>query len=173
MRLRAEAYAHIQTIFRQHCMNIASKDVKNKLNRRKLINRISDPFVQKSIEMNLDLIDFFDPKLNKIEREIRAEAKNYDRTTHNLLITVPGIGDMMSLVILFEIGDINRFPSPQKFSSYCRLVKCERESGGRRYRGGNQKIRNPYLKWAIGDIVVHAPRTSPVIKQYYDRLTNK
>lgn len=173
MRLRAEAYSHIQTIFRQHCMNINSKDAKNKLTRRDLINRISDPYVQRSIEMNLDLIDFFDPKLNKIEREIRAEAKNYDRTTHNLLITVPGIGDMMSLVLLFEIGDINRFESPQKFSSYCRLVKCERESGGKRYRGGNQKIGNPYLKWAIGDIVVHAPRTSPVIKKYYERLTNK
>lgn len=87
--------------------------------------------IQRNIELNLDLIDFFDPKLNKIEREIRANAKNYDRTTHNLLLTILGIGDMMSLVILYEIRDVLRFKSPQNFSSYCRLAKCERESGGK------------------------------------------
>ena len=173
MKIRAEAYGHIQTIFRQHNMNIAPKEVKNKTTRRELIDRMSDKYLQRNIEMNLDLIDFFDPKLNKIEREIRAEAKEYDRTTHNLLLTVPGIGDMMSLVILYEVGDINRFASAQKFSSYCRLVKCERESGGKRYRGGNQKIGNPYLKWAIGEIIIHAPRTSPLINTYYERLIIK
>jgi transposase len=173
MKIRAEAYAHIQTIFRQHCMNITPKEVKNKTTRRELINRMSDKFLQSNIELNLDLIDFFDPKLNKIEREIRAQAKEFNRTFHSLLLTVPGIGDMMSLVILYEIGDMNRFQSAQKFSSYCRLVKCERESGGKRYKGGNQKIGNPYLKWSIGEIIIHAPRTSPVINNYYERITNK
>jgi transposase len=173
MKIRAEAYAHIQTIFRQHCMNITPKDVKDKENRRELINRFDDVYLRRNIELNLDLIDFFDPKLNKIERAIRAQAKEYNRTMHNLLLTMPGIGDMMSLVILYEIGDINRFASAQKFSSYCRLVKCERESGGKRYKGGNQKIGNPYLKWAIGEIIIHAPRTSPVIDKYYQHLINK
>lgn len=173
MKIRAEAYAHIQTIFRQHCMNISPKDVKDKKNRRELINRFNDYSIQRNIELNLDIIDFFDPKLNKIEREIRAQAKEYDRTTHNLLLTVPGVGDMMSLVILYEIGKISRFESAQKFSSYSRIVKCERESGGKKYRGGNQKIGNPYLKWAIGEIIIHAPSTSPVIKNYYERLINK
>jgi transposase len=173
MKIRAEAYAHIQTIFRQHCMNIIPKDVKNKTTRRELISRMDDIYLQRNIELNLDLIDFFDPKLNKIEREIRAQAKDYDRTTHNLLLTVPGIGDMMSLVILYEIGDISRFESAQKFSSYSRLVKCERESGGKKYKGGNQKIGNPYLKWAISEIIIHAPRTSPTIDNYYQRLINK
>lgn len=173
MKIRAEAYAHIQTIFRQHCMNISSHDVKNKITRRELIYRMTDHHLQSNIEMNLDVIDFLDTKLNKIEREIRTQAKEQDRTTHNLLLTVPGIGDMMSLVILYEIGDIKRFESAQKFSSYCRLVKCERESGGKKYRGGNQKIGNHYLKWAIGEIVVHAPRTSTLIDKFYERLINK
>lgn len=173
MKIRAEAYAHIQTIFRQHSMNITPNDVKDKINRRELINRFSDSSIQSNIELNLDIIDFFDPKLNKIERQIRAQAKEYDRTTHNLLLTVPGIGDMISLVILYEIGNISRFESAQNFSSYSRLVKCERESGGKKYYGGNQKIGNPYLKWAIGEIIIHAPRTSPVIKKYYDKIINK
>jgi transposase len=75
------------------------------------------------------------------------------------LLTVPGSGEMMSLVILYEIGKISRIESAQKFSSYCRLVKCERESGGKKYHGRNQKIGNPYLKWAIGEIIIHARRT--------------
>lgn len=173
MIIRAEAYAHIQTTFRQHCMNISPKDVKNKDTRRELITKIADPQIQSNIAMDLDVIDFLEVKLNLVEREIRAKAKLHDRTTHNLLLTVPGVGDMMSLVILYEIGDISRFTSPQKFSSYCRLVKCERTSAGKRYRGGNQKIGNPYLKWAIGEIIIHAPTTSPVIKNYYERLVNR
>jgi transposase len=84
--------------------------------------------------MELDVIDNFDALLNPIEAEIRAKVKYHDRTTLNLLLTVPGIGDMMSLVILYEIGDINGFSSPQNFSSYCRIVKCERESGGKKTR---------------------------------------
>jgi len=173
MKIRAEAYAHIQTIFRQHCMNIKPKDVKDKKNRRELIKRFTDIDLQRNIGLNLDLIDFFDPRLNKIERAIRAQAKESDRTTHNLLLTVPGIGDMMSLVILYEIGNMSRFPNAQKFSSYSRLVKCERESGGKKYRGGNQKIGNPYLKWAIGEIIIHAPTTSTLIKNYYEKLKNR
>ena len=173
MIIRAEAYAHIQTTFRQHCMHISPKDVKDKETRRGLITMIADPQIQSNIAMDLDVIDFLEVKLNLVEREIRAKAKLHDRTTHNLLLSVPGIGDMMSLVILYEIGDINRFESPQKFSSYCRLVKCERTSAGKKTKGGNPKIGNPYLKWAIGEIIIHAPTTSPVIKSYYERLINR
>jgi len=173
MTLRAEAYAHIQTTFRQNCIIISPKDVKDKKNRRELITKLNDKHIQKNIEMDLDVIDNFDRLLIPIEAEIRAQAKLHDRTTLNLLLTVPGIGDMMSLVILYEIGHIQRFPSAQKFSSYSRLVICNRESGGKKSKGGFQKIGNPYLKWAIGEIIIHAPSTSPMIKNFYERLINK
>ena len=173
MTIRAEAYAHIQTVFRQNCMIISPGDVKNKKTRRSLKNKINDKQIISSIEMDLDVIDNFDALLNPIEAEIRAKAKFHDRTTLNLLLTVPGIGDMMSLVILYEIGDINRFASPQNFSSYCRIVKCQRESAGKKTKGGFQKIGNPYLKWALSEIIIHAPTACPEIKKYYDRLIEK
>ena len=173
MTIRAEAYAHIQTVFRQNCMIISPRDVKNKKTRRQLVTKLNDKQLISSIEMDLDVIDNFDALLKPIEAEIRAKAKYHDRTTLNLLLTVPGIGDMMSLVILYEIGDINRFSSPQNFSSYCRIVKCERESGGKKTKGGFQKIGNPYLKWAFSEIIIHAPTASPSIKKFYDRLIEK
>ena len=173
MTIRAEAYAHIQTTFRQNCLLISPGDVKNKKTRRELINMIDNKEIQKSIELDLDVIDNFDALLKPIEAKIRAQAKLQNRTSLNLLLTIPGVGDMMSLVILYEIGNINRFDSPQKFSSYSRLVICDRESGGKKTRGGFQKIGNPYLKWAISEIIIHAPSTSPVIKKYYEKLIDK
>lgn len=75
MTIRAEAYAHIQTTFRQNCLVISPKDVKNKKNRRELINKIDDSEIQKSIKLDLDVINNFDVLLKPIEAKIRAQAK--------------------------------------------------------------------------------------------------
>lgn len=55
---------------------------------------------------------------------------------------MPGIGSIISLVILYEIGDINRFPRVQDFASYARLVKCAKESAGKRNGNSGSKIGN-------------------------------
>jgi len=172
-RIRAECYAHIQTIFRQHALEISPKDVKDKSSRRELITRFDDPDIQANIESDLDLIEFLDPKLKRLEQQIRARARHHDRTVLNILLSIPGIGDILSLIILYEIDDINRFQSHQQFCSYSRLVKCERSSAGKKSKGGNQKIGNPYLKWAIGEIIIHASHTSTYIGDYYQKLQAK
>jgi transposase len=58
-------------------------------------------------------------------------ARVHDPTAFALLTSVPGIGKVLALTILYEIHDISRFPSVRDFPSYCRLVKCERSSAGR------------------------------------------
>ena len=69
--------------------------------------------------------------------------------------------------------NINRFESHQLFCSYARLVKCERSSAGKYSKGGNQKIGNPYLKWAIADIIIHASHKSQLIGDYYQKLQSR
>jgi len=66
-----------------------------------------------------------------------------------LLQTIHGVGKILSMTILYEIGDINRFPRVQEFASYSRLIKCSRESAGKRYGSAGSKIENVYLKWAF------------------------
>jgi transposase len=63
--------------------------------------------------------------------------------------------------------------SHQKFCSYARLVKCERSPAGKYTKGGNQKIGNPYLKWAIADIIIHASHKSQLIGDYYQKLQSR
>ena len=120
-----------------------------------------------------NMIEFLTPNIKLMEQQIRDRAKSHDRASLNILLSVPGIGDIFSLIILYEICDINRFQSHQKFCSYARLVKCERSSAGKYTKGGNQKIGNPYLKWAIADIIIHAAYKSKPIGDFYQKLQSR
>jgi len=172
--LRASANTHIQTIFSQEAiLEVNGPDVKRKNTRQSLIEKISDPEQQLSIECDLSLMDALDPIITGLEKRIRNQAKHHDRRAFALLETTPGIGEILALTILYEIHTIFRFQSEKKFSSYCRVVKCERKSNGKFTGGGNQKIGNPYLKWAFDQIIVRAQAKEPLIRAYYQRLKSK
>ena len=61
---------------------------------------------------------------------------------------------LLGLTLLYEIHDIARFSSVQRFSSYCRLVKPEHRSAGKRTGSGGAKIGNAHLKWAFSEAAV-------------------
>ncbi len=93
-------------------------------------------------------------QLSKIEWHIKQKATALDQHALLLLRSVPGIGLILSLTILCEIHDIDRFPRVQDFASYARLVKCKHESAGKTYGTGGGKIGNAYLKWAFSEAAV-------------------
>ena len=106
-------------------------------------------------------IDFYDSLLNQIELEIPRHAKQHDANTFHLLDSVPGVGKILGLVLLYEIHDISRFPAVQDFASYCRLVKSKKESAGKVYGTSGSKIGNAHLKWAFSEAAVGFPRNNP------------
>src|SRR5438445_8107394 len=90
-----------------------------------------------------------------------------------LLQTVPGIGKILSLVLLYEIHDIERFPRVQDFASYCRLIKCARESAGKRSGTSGAKIGNAHLKGAFSEAAVLFLRDHPAAQKFLSRLEQK
>jgi transposase len=81
-------------------------------------------------------------------------ARQHDPETLKRLQSAPGIGPVLSLVLLYEIHDIHRFPRVQDVASYCRVVKCAHESGGKRYGTSGHNIGNVHLKWAFSEAAV-------------------
>ena len=75
--------------------------------------------------------------------------------------SIHGVGRILSLVMLYEIHDINRFETVQDFASYCRLVKCPHESAGKKKGTGGAKIGNAHLKWAFSEAAVSFIRHNP------------
>ena len=111
--------------------------------------------------------------LRDVELTIVKTAKHHDAQTLYLLQTVPGIGKILSLVLLYEIHDIARFPRVQDFASYCRLVKCARESAGKRSGTSGAKIGNAHLKWAFSEAAVLFLRDNPAAQKFLSRLEQK
>jgi transposase len=173
MRKRAELLTHVQQTNCQYNLPEIGKKIAYKANRTGVAERFPDPAVQKSIEVDLALIDYYDQLLRDLELAIVTTAKQHDANTLYLLQTVPGIGKILSLVLLYEIHDIARFPRVQDFVSYCRLVKCAKESAGKRYGTSGTKIGNAYLKWAFSEAAVLFLRNNPAGQKYLARLEKK
>ena len=129
VRKRAALLAHIQTTNSQYNLPEIGKKLAYKANREGVEEHFPDPSVRKTIEVDVSLIDHYDKLLGEVELYITRTAKAHAVQTFSRLQSVPGIGQILALVILYEIQDIARFPRVQDFVSYCRLVKCAKESG--------------------------------------------
>jgi len=173
MRKRAELLAHIQNTNSQYNLPEIGKKLAYKGNRDGVAERFLDPAVQKSVEVDLALIDHYDRLLRDVELTIVQTAKQHNAQALYRLQSVPGIGKILSLVLLYEIHDITRFPRVQDFVSYCRLVKCAKESAGKRYGTLGKKIGNAYLKWAFSEAAVLFLRNNPQGQKWLARLEKK
>ena len=173
MRKRSELLAHIHNTNSQYNLPQITKNLRYAFNRDGIAERFSDPSVQKSIELDLNLIDFYDKQLSKVEWFIQQQAKDCDQHSLILLRTVPGIGKILSLVILYEVHTIERFPTVQNFASYCRLIKCQKESAGKSYGSSGKKIGNAFLKWAFSEAAVLFLRNNPEAQAWLERMANK
>jgi transposase len=130
-RKRAELLAHIQNTAYQYNIEDFDNRACRKSERKNIASLFPDNSVQKNIQLDLDLLDYYDSILPKLEKEISALAKEHDPDSYFRIRSIPGIGRILGLAILYEIHDIKRFPTVQKFASYCRLVKPAKESAGK------------------------------------------
>ena len=172
MRKRAELLCHIHNTNTQYNYDRLAKNLRYKNNRKLVDGRFADPSVQKSVDLDIQLINFYDEQLSGVEWYIKKHAKINDYQSYMLLKSVHGIGKIISLVILYEIYDINRFPRVQDFASYSRLVKSAKESNGKKYGTSGNKIGNAHLKWAFSEAAILFLKGNEQGKRYLDRLSN-
>jgi len=172
-RKRAELLTHIENTNSQYNRPAFAKKLTYAANRVAVSERFADPAVQQSMAVDLGLIAYYDGMLRELENFILRTAKHHDANALYRLRTVPGIGKILALVILYEIHDLTRFARPQELASYARLVKCASASAGKIHGTSGAKIGNVHLKWAFSEAAVGFLRKNPAGKAYYERLVRK
>jgi transposase len=110
--------------------------------------------VRKSVAVDLALLDRYDTLLVDLESYLVRQAKQHDPQAFQLLRSIPGVGKVLALTILYEIHTVQRFDRVQQFASYARLVKCAKESAGKKHGTSGAKMGNVHLKWAFSEAAV-------------------
>jgi len=173
MRHRAELLAHIQNTNTQYNLAGFEKRIGSRSNRATLADHFEEPMVRTSIEADVQVLDRLHEVLLMMESTVLAQAREADPVALQLLRSIPGVGKILSLVILYEVEDVNRFAKVGNFISYARLVKCSRESAGKNSGARNSKIGNAHLKWAFSEASVLFLKDHQAAKDWHDKLVGR
>ena len=166
--------AHIQNTNSQFNLPVFPKKLTYAGNRTAdLLDRFEEPSTKLSISADLNLIAGYDEQIKQLELHLQRHAKVDDPVTFGLLRTIPGIGPILGLILLYEIDAIARFPEVGNFLSYSRLVRCEHESAGKKKGSGGKKIGNAHLKWAFSEAACLMIRSVPAVKSWMQRQETK
>jgi transposase len=135
-----------------------------------LLAQEENPLRQIALQNDLAMIGHYDAQITGLEQQLQKLTKEKAWRDYTLLQSIPGIGESLGLTILYEIGDIERFPTVKNFLSYCRLVKGTVASAGKIKGLRGAKLGNPYLRWAFGEAAVIAKRDHALIGPLAQRL---
>ena len=151
-------------------MRTTSDDIK-KWTPADVEQHIDDPLAALGITCLLEPMAALSDQIKILEKEALKRAKV--RNEFRRLQSVWGIGKILGLTIMYEVGDVGRFAKVGNFASYCRLVKSDRFSNGKRKGSGNSKNGNPYLSWAFSEAAHFAVRYYEPAKKFVQRKQAK
>jgi transposase len=100
-----------------------------------------------SVEAQLQLVDQVEESIKGAEKRIKGVIK--ENCAMQILGTLPGVGPILAITIALEMGDVERFPSAEKFASYVGKTPRVISSGDKTYYGRVRPDVNRYLKWAF------------------------
>ncbi len=120
---------------------------------------------------NLSVIQYLDKIVSEIEVEVKAQLVL--KKEFEMLLTTTGIGNILGLTIMLEVGNINRFKKVGNYSSYCRCVESKRISNGKKKGENNKKNGNKYLAWAYVEAANHTMRNCKKAQKFFQRKMAK
>jgi transposase len=164
VRQRAQFLAHVQNTNSQYNLPAFPKKLSFAGNRdaAAIVARFEHESTRRAIATDLAMVEHLDAQIGQLELYLTRTAKVDDPVVYHLLRSVPGIGPVLGLILLYEVHDVGRFPEVGNFLSYARLVRCAHESAGKKKGFAGRKMGNAHLKWAFSEAAClmlrcHAP----------------
>jgi transposase len=157
VRLRTRVKNRIHGTLARHNVQVPGADLFGVAARRELHARLPElpEHSREAIEQELATLDFLETQIESAERRLEAIMKV--SVEADLLKTLPCVGKILSMVLMLEIGRVDRFPAAAHLASYAGLVPRVHSSGGHTRMGQVCGNVNRNLKWAFvetGNLIV-------------------
>jgi transposase len=150
-RIRTKLKNRIHSVLAKYALHDFGEvsDIFGKMNREQLEQRINELPSETSFATRclLEEIDSVQGKVNAFEKRM---MEVFEKTPEvKLLMSLPGVGFLLAVVIINEVGTIDRFPSAERFAAYAGTTPRVHASGGKVRYGRLRPDANRYLQWAF------------------------
>jgi transposase len=167
VRHRTSHILSIKNIMSRNLGTTMKSDDIKKLTLREAETLFPDTHLNLAVTASLSTIHHLTGEIRRIEKTILQEV--HLRDEFNDLLTMPGIGTILGLTIMLEVGHISRFAGVGNYASYCRCVESVRQSNDKKTGEGNRKNGKKYLSWAYVEAANIAKRYNQTINRYYTK----
>jgi transposase len=165
--LRAAEYGRRRRLLLRHALLGHSRNDSKETTDEALIRWFAHPLVRLHGQHELQRIALYSHQIDTLESQLLATVQ--DRPEFRRALTIPGLGKILAMTIVYEIGEMARFQTARAFASYCRLVPGVAQSGPVSRRGRHAKQGSPHLKWAFSQAALYAVRYDPTIQRCFAR----
>lgn len=172
VRCRTAQILSVQNLTSRNCGHgISTRDIR-KLDEAE-ISRLcgGDDTRMLAMKSNMAVLRCLDEQIQVTERAVEEQAKL--KPEFEKIMTVDGIGKILGMTIMYEAGNMERFPAVGKFASYARCVSSSRWSNGKKKGEGNRKNGNKYLAWAFVEAAHFAVIHNERIRRFFQRKKAK
>jgi transposase len=131
----------------------------------------------------------FGPIENLVRDELLARLEHYRRQIDVLdghieqmlqafpqaqaLTAIYGIGLYSALLIVAELGEVDRFRSAKQVGAYAGLTSRVHQSGGHCYQGSITRQGSPWLRWILVEAAMKTVRADDALKNFYTRVRKR
>ena len=132
------------------------------------------PIGNKQLEIQLDALMQARQNIVATVKEIRGFVKKYNFSEiADLLLTVPGIGFIMSVTLLSELYEIVRFGNFDQLAKFCGLVPSVRSSSDKEISSWLSRANHRKLRELIIEAAWVAARKDPVLTHCYNEYIKR
>jgi transposase len=134
-----------------------------------LLERVEDvpESVKELLKLSRGNLDLFTAVQKKLIKALRGHSLIRERVER--LMSIAGVGEILALTWVLEIGDPARFRSSRQAISYCGLCSAQQESAGKEQRGPISKKRNKHLQTMLIEAAKIAPYWNPQLALLHER----
>ena len=170
VRQKTRQILFIQNMYANHLAESISGDKVKRLKDEDIACFI-EPELILTVNSHLRILRCLQDEIALLEKQMLSKVEL--EPAFSRLQTIPGVGKILAMTIMLEVGEISRFPSAGNFASYCRCVSSQRMSNGKKKGEGNKNNGNKYLSWAFVEAANFAIRYDEQIKRYYQKKVSK
>jgi transposase len=126
---------------------------------------------RRRLDSLMALIDDFDREIAQTTVEIDQRAKADDRV--DVLTQIRGVGPYTAMLIIAEVGAVERFPTARHLCAWAGLTPTVRSSDGKARLGRISKQGSPALRWALVEAAQKCTTGGGPLRESYERIAKR